>query len=195
MRKKNKNTWNFLDKIIAKFRYSQVDKYVTYESNIVDIGCGQEGKFLLKNKNKILYGYGFDYKIKNRKVDNITFINNSNINGFPLDNESIDTIFLNAVLEHLNSPKAILLDCLRILKKNGSIIITTPTPESKVLLEFLAFKLHIINESEIKEHVHYYSKEDIDSLVLELNKSYKLELVKYKKFELGFNSLVVIKKH
>ena len=71
---------------------------------------------------------------------------------------------------------------------------TTPTPISKPLLEFLAFKLHIINEEEIKEHVHYYSRKDIDDLILKLSESYKLEIIKYKRFEFGFNSLIVIKK-
>ena len=194
MRHKDKNRWNFIDKFIAKFRYKQVDKYVLRDNSIVDIGCGQEGTFLLKHKDIISTGYGFDYKIQNHSIDNITFINNKNINKLPLENESIDLVFLNAVLEHLTEPEKILSDCFRIVKKEGMVIITTPTPISKPLLEFLAFKLHIINEEEIKEHVHYYSRKDIDDLILKLSESYKLEIIKYKRFEFGFNSLIVIKK-
>ena len=191
----DKNKWNILDKIIAKFRYNVVDKYVLDDTSIVDIGCGQEGKFLLRHKNKIKKGYGFDFKIKDHKIDNISFINNSKFNKLPLDKESIDSVFLNAVLEHLTKPEELLLESLRILKKGGNIIMTTPTPMSKPVLEFLAYKLHIINEAEIREHVHYYSKKDIIDLVEKLNKNYKVELEKYKKFEIGFNSVMVIKKY
>ena len=39
----DKNSWNILDRIIAKLRYAQVNKYII-NGNIVDIGCGQEGQ-------------------------------------------------------------------------------------------------------------------------------------------------------
>lgn len=187
--------WNILDKIIAKFRYMQVDKHVLNNGVIVDIGCGQEGTFLLRHKNNINKGYGFDFKVKNHEIDNICLINNSKLKNIPLDKNSVDIIFLNAVLEHLQSPKEVLLDCLKILKKGGKIVMTTPTPLSKPLLEFLAFKIHIINEMEIKEHVHYYSKKDIEVLINKFNKKYKVKLLKYKKFELGLNSLIVLQKN
>jgi hypothetical protein len=58
----------------------------------------------------------------------------------------------------------------------------------------MAYKLHIINEMEIKEHKHYYSYQDIKKLVDTLNKHYSVKLCKYKKFELGINSIIIIKK-
>lgn len=143
--KNSKMSWNILDKIIAKFRYIEVDKYVLENTTIVDIGCGQEGSFLFRHKDKIKKGYGFDFKIENHEVDNITFINNNSLNKFPLESNSIDTIFMNALLEHLDSPEELLLNALDILKKNGKIIMTTPTPPAKPILEFMAYKLHIIN--------------------------------------------------
>lgn len=189
-----KTSWNILDKIIAKFRYVEVDKYVLENTVIVDIGCGQEGSFLIRHKDKITKGYGFDFKIKNHDVDNITFINNAALNKFPLENNSVDTIFMNALLEHLDSPEELLLNALAILKNDGKLIMTTPTPISKPILEFMAYKLHIINEMEIREHKHYYSRQDIENLVNNLNRHYSVKLCKYKKFELGVNSLIVIKK-
>ena len=57
--------WNILDRVIAKIRYNQVDKYVIENGKIVDIGCGQEGEFLLRHKDRITQGYGLDYKINN----------------------------------------------------------------------------------------------------------------------------------
>lgn len=191
---KNKIKWNIFDKIIAKFRYIEVDKFVDKNAKIVDVGCGQEGTFLKRHKGEINQGYGFDFKINNYELDNLKFINNSNLDKFPLENESIDTVFMNAVLEHLEAPESLLLNLLKILKSNGKLIMTTPTPISKPILEFMAYKLHMINEMEIKEHKHYYSKQDIEELVNTLNKYTPCELIKYKKFELGVNSLIVIRK-
>lgn len=47
---------------------------------------------------------------------------------------------------------------------------------------------------EIREHKHYYSYKDIEKLVDNLDKHYSVKLCKYKKFELGVNSVIVIKK-
>ena len=186
--------WNALDKLIARFRYVQVNKYITKGSVIVDIGCGREGEFLLHNKDIISKGFGFDYRIKDHAIDNINLINNKKLKKLPLDDNSVDTVFLNAVLEHLETPEKVLTDALRVLKKNGKIVMTTPTPISKPILEFMAFKIHIINEDEILDHKHYYNQKDIKNLVKELNKTYKVKLLKYKKFELGVNSLIVLEK-
>ena len=185
--------WNTLDRIIASIRYSKVKKYIPKNGIIVDIGCGQNGDFLLRSKKKIRKGYGLDLKITNKTIDNIELINNRNMKKLPIAKESIDVVFLNAVLEHLTDPRTMLKNCLKLLKPQGLIILTTPAPCSKPLLEFLAFKLHVINELEIKDHVHYYSKKDIKKLIKKLSSHAKL--IEYKKFELGLNSIIVIKKN
>lgn len=194
MANKSNRSWNIIDVLIAKFRYIQVDKYIIERSNVVDIGCGQDGAFLMRHKDKIASGIGFDFEIDNHKKDNITFINNVNLNKFPLESNSIDTVFMNALLEHLDNPEKLLLEAFRILKINGKLVMTTPTPISKPLLEFLAYNLHIINEVEIREHKHYYSKQDIEELIKYLNKWYSLQLYEYKTFEMKLNSLIVIEK-
>lgn len=105
----------------------------------------------------------------------------------PLPDCSVDTVFLNAVLEHLPDSYSVLKECKRILKTNGKIVMTTPTRLAKPVLEFMAFKLHIINEDEILEHVHYYNKKDIIDLADKL----EMKLNKYKFFEFFMNSLIV----
>ena len=189
-----KKDWNALDKLIAWFRYVKVNKYLIKDSVIVDIGCGRKGEFLLQSKDIIKKGYGFDYRIKDQEIDNISLINNKKLKKLPIKDKSVDTVFLNAVLEHLEKPEDVLIDALRVLKKKGKIVMTTPTPMSKPILEFMAFKLHIINEDEILDHKHYYNLRDINDLVEKLNNGFKVKLVKYKKFELGVNSLIVIEK-
>ena len=108
-------------------RYQQVDNFIIENSIIVNIGCGQEGLFLKRHRYKIKNSYGFDFKINDLLMDNLVFINNSPIGEFLLDKESVDTIFMNALLKHLDNPENVLLKALDILKINGKIIMTTLT--------------------------------------------------------------------
>ena len=157
-----KKDWNALDKLIAWFRYVKVNKYLIKDSIIVDIGCGRKGEFLLQSKDIIKKGYGFDYRIKDQEIDNISLINNKKLKKLPIKDKSVDTVFLNAVLEHLEKPEDVLIDALRVLKKKGKIVMTTPTPMSKPILEFMAFKLHIINEETKKDNKWCYYSHNVN---------------------------------
>lgn len=68
--------WNILDKLIAKIRYGQVNKYVIKGHTIVDIGCGREAEFLMSHKDKINKGIGFDFRIEDKDEENICLKNN-----------------------------------------------------------------------------------------------------------------------
>jgi 2-polyprenyl-3-methyl-5-hydroxy-6-metoxy-1,4-benzoquinol methylase len=91
------------------------------------------------------------------------------------------------VLEHLENPERVLSECNRILKKDGKIIITTPAPVSKPILEFLSFKLHIVNPVEIKDHKHYFPKLEL-KLIME---KCCFANVHVKSFEFGLNNFAV----
>ncbi len=161
--------WNVLDKFIAWVRYRRIDKYVAkYISKndvVVDVGCGRNAEFLNRYKTRIKKGYGFDFRQHDHIEDNLVIFNNRNMKGLdPLENNSCDFVFLIAVLEHLCSPEFIFKEAHRVLKRQGIFILTTPSRLAKPLLEFMAFKIHIINEDEIKEHKHYYSKAELKDL-------------------------------
>lgn len=156
--------WNWLDRVIAKIRYKTIKKYIPTNGVVADIGCGQDGAFLKYCQPFIARGYGFDYKIKNTKNNNLQFKNNRHSERLELRDECCDTVFMIAVLEHLEQPKKILEEAFRILKTDGMLVITTPTKAARIILELMAFKLHIINEEEVREHKHYYNKKEIFKL-------------------------------
>jgi 2-polyprenyl-3-methyl-5-hydroxy-6-metoxy-1,4-benzoquinol methylase len=112
-------------------------------------------------------------------------------NKLPDNIGKFDKIVMLAVLEHIevNNVDNLLAEFKKVLKNKGQIILTTPTPISKPLLEILA-KLGIINNDEIADHKKYYSKTDIT----ELAHKNKLKLVSYKLFQLGFNSEIIFEK-
>ena len=192
------NKWIWFDWLVAAFRYAKVNKYVKQGNVIADIGCGRECTFLKSHANKIKRGYGFDFRIQTHEEENISLINNKDLNGkLPLENDTIDTIFLNAVLEHLESPVDVISEATRILKYEGKIIMTTPTRIAKPVLEFLSYKMHLINEDEIREHKHYFNKRDVILLCKTVNNTLHegvISIEKYSIFEFGFNSLIILQK-
>ena len=95
-----------------------------------------------------------------------------------------------AVLEHVYHPRFVLEQIYRSLKKGGEIILTTPSRAAKPVLEFLAFKLRLIDEEEIRDHKHYFSKQEL----LNLFKEVGFKEINHSYFECGFNHLVTAKK-
>lgn len=97
--------WIWFDWLVAASRYRKVNRYVILGAVIADIGCGREGKFLLSHAERISHGYGFDFRIRTHDEGNVSFINNKELGGrLPLGDNTVDEVFLNAVLEHLGDP-------------------------------------------------------------------------------------------
>ncbi|MFA5879877.1 MAG: methyltransferase domain-containing protein, partial [Candidatus Margulisiibacteriota bacterium] len=156
------------------------------------ICCGNKSFLLDSVSYKIKSGVGLDYEVKNKKKNNIEYINYKFNGNLPLKDKCFDKIFLLAVLEHIETDKVgdLFLEFKRILKNDGKIVLTTPTLKSRWLLEFLAYKMKLISSQEIKDHKKYYDKEEI----MKLAKEDKLKLIDYKLFQFGLNSRAVFKK-
>jgi 2-polyprenyl-3-methyl-5-hydroxy-6-metoxy-1,4-benzoquinol methylase len=92
-----------------------------------------------------------------------------------------------AVMEHLENDEAILKECARLLKPGGGLLITVPSWYAKPVLEFLSFRLNLINPSEIRDHKRYYNKEDLVSLVSRVD---ALHLQNHSYFQWRFNNLL-----
>lgn len=182
--------WPLFEKMLGSLRYGKIKKYVMPDGVHCDIGCGYHGAFLKSISKKIRYGYGFDWKVTPDQLGNIELMNNRGIDGIPLGDGSCDRVFMLAVLEHLEDAEAMVKECHRILKKGGILVLTTPTPVAKPILEFLSFKLHLISRASIEEHKHYYSRPEM----MEIFKKCGFSSARYRKFMFGVNSLAVVKK-
>ena len=179
-----------LDKFIAYIRYRKIDKYIPKGGIVCDIGCGRNAEFLRRHSSEIELGYGFDFRISDSSLGNIRLFNNKVMKQFPIEKDSCDAVFMIAVLEHLDNPLEMLSNIYNVLVPGGQVVLTTPTPLAKPILEFMAFKLHIINEEEILEHKHYYCKEELLDLLT------KVGFLKcsYRKFCFGVNSIIIANK-
>ncbi len=183
-----KTDWNILDKFLSKWRSKFVLPYLKKQSIVCDIGCGQEGKLLVSIAEHIKEGYGFDFNLKSDKYpkDNI-FLSNDD---FMQCDKKFDVIILLAVLEHLPYPNLVELMLKNVYEKlnNGGVfIMTTPDKKSQWLLEFLAYKLRIINSEEIRDHKHYFDKREL----IHLMKRTGLKDVVHRYFQLRLNNLII----
>lgn len=197
---------NFLDDLlepfVGYFRYNESIKYIRKNNpvTIMDIGCGFNIGFYfhaLKKGIKFKQYIGVDPLItesisnKYRNSKNIKFIKNPVNKSIPVKANSMDFVIALALLEHVDNPQDIIKESIRILKKGGTAIFTTPTPKAKGLLEFLSFKLGIISRSLMEEHKRYLNKETAFEILAPYQKNIK---VTHKYFEFGYNNLILIKK-
>lgn len=103
-------------------------------SRVLDVGCG-EGSLYQRMKshpdNMDIYHYAIDIQKSPNLPSQIDF-SHSNLEQakFPFDDNFFDLIYCSHVIEHLASPIALFLECVRCLKKGGSLIIRAPSEKS-----------------------------------------------------------------
>jgi len=184
--------FNLIDKLVAGMRLGKVLGHVREGDRVLDFGCGSQGYLLRKVSDRIKSGVGLDYDVDDEKIENLEFRKFSFKDKFDFKSASFDKVVMLAVLEHieLNKVEVLFKEFARVLSKGGKVVLTTPTPMSKAILELLAYKLHVISEGEIRDHKKYYRKEDM--LMLAKKAGFKLE--SYNLFQFGINSVAVFKK-
>ena len=96
-----------------------------------------------------------------------------------------------AVIEHLSYPIDMLREIERVLVPNGILLLTAPSHLAKPVLEFLSYKLHIVDEREIRDHKRYYNKANFVQNIAQVP---NLEIIKHTYFQCGMNNFVKVKK-
>jgi ubiquinone/menaquinone biosynthesis C-methylase UbiE len=98
---------------------------------VLDIGCGSgvQLKSLDAKSPKILIGTDINHNAlqyaKNKNIPNTEFIQ-CNAEYLPFKTNTIDKIICAELIEHLSNPEYMLNESKRVLKGDGSIVITTP---------------------------------------------------------------------
>lgn len=155
-----------LEQILRQLRFFAVRPFVKKESIVLDLGCGYDGEFLKSISSKIKLGTGYDISVKRKKVaKNVNLFSKYINDKLHLPKSSFDLITSLANIEHLEKVQNVLNISYKALKRNGMLIITTPNPKGKFILEVLAFKLKLINQREISDHKHYYSKKELRKML------------------------------
>jgi 2-polyprenyl-3-methyl-5-hydroxy-6-metoxy-1,4-benzoquinol methylase len=190
-----RQSFNVVDRFVRSIRTRRIRAWLKPTDVVLDFGCGQENWFLRSSSASIAGGIGIDPNL-NPNLDQV-FPPNGAVQAKKCTIEEFSTSTLTkfdvitwiAVIEHFhrNDAEAFLLKCVSLLKPGGKILLTTPTPRSKPILEFLAYKLRLISEDEIRDHKIYYDRPMMESIL----KRSEMTMETYKTFQFSLNSLVV----
>jgi cyclopropane fatty-acyl-phospholipid synthase-like methyltransferase len=158
---------------------------------VLDFGCGSHFTTLKSIRHRIKKGIGYDIVFADKpalKVENnLTIL--GNLTDF---NERVDVCTSLACFEHLE--KRVFQTELRklhqLVSDEGCIIGTVPTPRAKPVLEFLSYKLGLIDKSQILDHKVYY---DFD-LLRKTIAGTGWTVDQYRTFQFGMNSFFILKK-
>jgi SAM-dependent methyltransferase len=139
---------------------------------ILDIGCGSHPLFLLKTnfKNK----FGIDKHELNEyeeffKQNNIIF-NVYDLEkdvAIPYEDNSFEIVTMLAVFEHIEPEKldGVINEIHRILKQDGSFILTTPAKWTHNILKLMTW-LKLVSKVEFLEHKDLYNHEKISKILI-----------------------------
>lgn len=115
-----------------KLKYIALSQFNIKDKICADLGCGTGFISLaLSSEAKLVFSIDYsrnmlkqlhDVTIK-KDLKNIHLMQSS-IDRLPLFNESIDAVFINMALHHIAEAKEVIGEVYRVLKKNGTFVIT-----------------------------------------------------------------------
>lgn len=180
-----------LEGILSNFRFNKIGKYIPENSKVLDLGCGFNGFFLQKNKNKIGEGFGVDISVNTDYSDSKIKLISHNINeNIPFKDGFFDVVVSLANLEHLDSPENNLREIFRVLKPRGVLLLTTPSIYAKPVLEFLSFRLKLVNMEEMRDHKNYFNREKLSEML----KIAGFSFIEHHYFQLFMNNFIYARK-
>ena len=141
---------------------------------ILDIGCGSTPFFLLNTVFKEKYGLDqgiHDSANKQYIREQNMCIVDFNLGGdtmLPFDDEYFSVVTMLAVIENITSSEtpAIVHEIMRVLKRGGVYIVTTPAPWTNRLLRLMAFA-KLVSPEEIDDHKSAYDSRSLRSIIHE----------------------------
>ncbi len=182
----------FLEPILRRMRIKKVLPTIyRYPScRLLDIGCGSEYSLLKTVEPFIGSGVGIDFKVRETENTKIKTMRMRMTDSLPFESETFDIVTMLAVLEHLADPLRMMSETERVLKRGGRVVLTVPSKIAKPVLEFLAYRLQIISEVEIKDHKQYFNRDNLSELLSQSG----MTIERHRYFQMGMNNYCVAMK-
>lgn len=200
-KERNKAFWfydfSILDKLFLHLRLHIVKRYVDFSNkSILDVGSGYNAINLqyIKKHYKNVSLTALDLNLNNEllQIEWIECIIGDLEKPIPSSPNKYDIILATAILEHIQNDESFIQSCYHQLNDNGIFIVTTPSIRSQPALEFLAYKLHVIEEVEIRDHKRYYDKKMLIGI---MSKAWFEEKnIMHEYFECYMNNFILAKK-
>ena len=182
----------FLEPILRWMRLRQVISEIPHHSVVLDIGCGTKFGLLKAIEFKIEKGVGIDFKVPEFCTPVLQTFQMHLEERLPFPDESFDVVTMLAVLEHIEYEEQILQEIYRILKPSGKLVLTVPSIWAKPVLEFLAYRLKIVDEHEIRDHKRYYNREDLRYILVEKSGFLTFQ---HRYFQIFMNNFCIVSKN
>lgn len=180
-----------LEKVLRRWRLGRVRRFVPEGGALLDLGCGWGASFLRMASPRLRVGYGLDPKAEpGRLPPNVVLLRHRLEDvPWPVPEPAVDLVSLLAVLEHFDGETAgaVLGEARRRLRAGGRLVLTVPTPRGRPVLEFLAYRLGVVNPDEIRDHKVYYDQGLLERTLGD--GGFRVE--SYETFQGGWNSLCV----
>lgn len=176
------------DRYLRNVRINKARRFLKEGDAVVDIGCA-DGAMFKQWAGIMGQGYGVDPTLsRSRQCQGFTLY----AGRFPdvLPSLKCDLITMLAVLEHIppDQQSELVTACHQMLKPNGRVVITVPSPRVDDILSLLS-TLRIIDGMSLEEHYGF----DVESTVDLFQGAFKLR--HRQQFQLGLNNLFVFEKN
>jgi hypothetical protein len=187
-----------LERLLATLRINKIIPFIKKDSAVLDFGCGRHLLALEALASRAKLRIGVDSCFKGNQV----FVSPSGAYGLGGFEDAkkvlgekttlIDIVISLACFEHLEKHEFlnVLNELFVISSPEATIVGTVPTPRAKPVLEFLSYRLGLIDRSQIEDHKIYY---DGGLLEKTLNES-DWVLNQYRTFQFGMNGFFVMTK-
>lgn len=177
-----------LERYLASVRSKKVIPYIK-NKNVLDFGCGIKAW----NANAIhKYCQSIVGVEENYRAPQLV----GKVNVYPsLSHIScqhkFDVILALAVFEHIDPFELIetLKKMATICSSNAILVGTVPTPQARRILEFFAYNLKLIDQSQVRDHKVYYDDLWLSAIVGKTT----WRISSYSRFQFGMNSHFVLK--
>ena len=147
---------------VREYIISKIPKGV---NSILDVGCGKgwvAKEFLPKGKTVV----SLDISVTNPSIVKKLYSNPKHFaiaaDSFhlPFNNESFDCVIASEIIEHVFDPEGFVKELFRVVKKGGSLIITTPYKEK--IVYYLC--IHCNQKTPANAHIHSFDEKKLESL-------------------------------
>jgi SAM-dependent methyltransferase len=176
-----------LDHFIARMRFRAAYPHIRNGSRVCDLGCGLEAAFLDYASERIASGVGVDDQVENGVRGRWQRVRADIRAPLPLKPEQFDHVVMLAVLEHLPEPEPVLREAHRILKPDGSLILTWPSAAVDPILNVLHGVRLVSDEMESDEHQRRIPVAELQGMLDRIG----FQDFSHRRFELGLNNVMV----
>jgi SAM-dependent methyltransferase len=158
------------------------------ELSVLELGCGYAARnlFAIEDRASSLVAVDFNLADVVKQHPKFFAVESSINDAFPqIASHQFDLILLISVLEHLEDPLRILIECKERLRPGGVLLVNVPTWLGKTFLEYAAFNLKVSPKEEMDDHKMYYDKRDLWPVLVKAGFRPSNVRLRYHKFRLN----------